>query len=354
MSSTSAQEIMYKNDTSDYAEDIVVYGYYFERQVICAVLISGGIFGTIGNCFVVMAVSLSKKLQTATNVFVVNLAVADVMTCLITPWQAVAILGGDEWPIPRAQWVCTVIAFVVVVTIGCSVNNLALIAVNRWVGITKSRFTTRRIYTARKLALMVIFSWAIPICCALTPVLTDLGELGYETLYKSCTWVRSNPYSFYYNMLITAIYYPIQLIVIMISYSSIFCYVRRTSRKMTRADAPSLSGKISGGGGNRAMRRQLWKRQLDVTKNLLYIVLAFLICLTPYFVSILSSAAWSYRLVPWGAVILFCNSCANPIIYATSHPGFKEAFGHMIRCRKIPVANPSQRIRSSKTGDTRA
>ncbi|XP_038044490.1 melanopsin-A-like [Patiria miniata] len=318
------------------AAGIVVYGYFYERQLLAAILITVAVLGTIGNCFVIIAVGLSKKLRTTTNVFVVNLAVADVATCLFTPWQAVAILGGDGWPIPRATWVCTAAAFVVVVTIGCSVNNLALIAVNRWVGITKSRSTTHRIYTARKLALMVIFSWTIPLACALTPVLTDIGELGYEVLYKSCTWVRSNPHTETYNLIIAAVYYPIQLCLITASYLSIFYYVRKTSRATIEAVR-----------GDKATKKKVSKRQLEVTKNLIYVVLAFVFCFTPYFISLVASADWSYRLVPWGATIVLCNSSANPIIYATSHPDFKEIFGYLIRCRKIPHSGQGNRSRTN-------
>ncbi|XP_022096745.1 alpha-1D adrenergic receptor-like [Acanthaster planci] len=322
--------------------------FFCERQALAALLISGAILGSVGNCFVVTAVALSRKLRTTTNVFVVNLAAADILTSLFVPWQAVAMLGGDdEWPIPGAKWLCVAAGFVIVVTFGCSINNLALIAINRWVGITKSRYTTRRIYTSCKLALMVIFAWAMPICCALIPVLTDFGELGYEKLYASCTWVIAK--SVYYSIFLSAMYYPLQLILITLCYSSIFCYVRKTSQKMARADAPSISDKVSGGVSSRAIRKKLWKRQLDVTKNLLYIVLAFVLCLTPYFTTIIFTTDWSQRLVPWVGGILFFNSCVNPFIYATSHPDFKEAFGYMIRCRKIPTGSISQRKRSTAT-----
>ncbi|XP_038044298.1 allatostatin-A receptor-like [Patiria miniata] len=327
-----------------------IYQYFSVRQALAGMIITGGILGTVGNCFVVAAVVLSKKLRTTTNVFVVNLAVADILTSLFVPWQAVGLLGGEEWPIPGASWVCAMAAFVIVVTFGCSINSLALIAVNRWVGITKSRVTTRRIYTARKLALMVIFSWAIPLGCALLPVLTDFGELGYEKLYSSCTWVIEE--SVYYSIFISAMYYPIQLILITVCYTSIFCYVCKTSRRMTRANAPSISEEVCGQGANRAMRRKLWKRQVDVTKNLLYIVLAFVLCLTPYFVTIVFSSDWSRQLVPWAAAILFCNSCVNPFIYATSHPVFKEAFGYMVRCQKIPTSGASHQTRYAATTNT--
>ncbi|XP_038045065.1 melanopsin-like [Patiria miniata] len=319
---------------------ILVFELFYERQIFAAIVITVVTLGTVGNSLVIIAVALSKKLRTTTNVFVVNLAVADVLNCFFLPWQAVAILGGDDWPISGARWVCTAASFISVFTTGCSLNNLALIAVNRWVGITKSRFTTRRIYTARKLALMVIFSWAIPLGCALTPVLTDFGELGYEKLYKLCSWVRLNPYTNTYRMLIAGIYYPTQLITITISYISIFFYVRKTSHETMEATR-----------GNLATRMRISKRQLDVTKNLVYVVLAFILCFTPCFVALtITDAEWIYKFAPWAVAMVYCNSSVNPVIYATSHPDFKEVIGHLMcrrRCRTIPQSDPSPRARAA-------
>ncbi|XP_038045062.1 allatostatin-A receptor-like [Patiria miniata] len=273
----------------------------YDIRIVAAIIITVAILGTIGNSFVIIVVALSKKLRTTTNVFVVNLAVADVLTCLFLPWQAVAIVGGDDWPIPRARFACTAASFVILVTIGCSMNNLALIAINRWVGITKSRSTTRRIYTARKLALMVIVSWAIPLGCALTPVLTDFGELGYEKLYNLCIW---------------------------------------TSQETIEATR-----------GNTSTRLRISKRQVDVTKNCAYVVLAFIFCYTPCFVAItISDLEWIYKVAPWAVATMFCNSSVNPVIYATSHPDFKEVIGHLMcrqRCRTIPQSDPSPRARAA-------
>ncbi|XP_022096851.1 melanopsin-like [Acanthaster planci] len=308
-----------------------------ERQILAATLIVSAIVGAVGNSLVIVAVGLSNNLRTATNAFVVSLAVADFTTCLFTPWQAVAILTADDWPIPGVRWVCTMADFVVVITIGCSVNNLALIAINRWVGITKSCSTTRRIYTSHKIALMVIFAWIVPLLLALTPVVADFGELSYAQIYRTSSSVRSNPHKDTYALLIASIFYPIQFTIIISSYISIFCYVRKTSNDTIKV-----------ANGNEAMRKTISKRQIDVTKNLLYVVLAFIVCLTPYFIALINSEDWSYRLGGWGAVILVCNSSVNPFIYAVSHPDFKEAFRYMKRCQKIPRSGAGRRNRPTK------
>ena len=342
-----------KENCSDYhapcsSAESVVYEYFFERQIIAAIFIITAILGTIGNSFVVVAVAFSKKLRTTTNVFVVNLAIADMLTSLFIPWQAVAVLGGDDWPIPSARWVCAMTQFVLIVTLGCSIDSLALIAVNRWVGVTKSRLTTRRFFTSRKVALMVIWSWGTPLCCALIPILTDFGELGYNKLYSACSIITSTKYYQHYRLLLTVIGYPIQFILIIVSYVSIFCFVRKISRNMAQADVPTVSAEVCTGGVNRKMRRNLRKRQLDVTKNLVYIVLAFMCCLTPYFILINIATDLAHKLVPWSGAILFCSCCVNPFIYATSHPDFKDAFEHMIRGHSTPPNSSSQRYQLNK------
>ena len=327
------------HSTNDPTVGIIVYTYFFERQIIAAIAITACIIGTFDNSLVIVAVALSKKLRITTNVFVVNLAVADLLTCLFLPVQVLSVLGVDDWPIPDAEWLCVIGAFVVITTLGCRVNSLSLIAINRWIAITKYPQTTRRIYTSRKLTVMVCCSWAIPLCCALVPVLTVFGELGYNEVYRSCSWSRETQHGYYYALFISIVNYPLQLIVITFSYGSIFSYVRKTSRNMAKAYAPSISAKVASSGSERAMKRKLRKRQLAVTKNLVYIVLAFFLCFTPYGVSVIFQTDWSHRMVPWSALILACNSFVNPIIYATTHPYFREAFRCMARCHSIPRNN---------------
>ncbi|XP_038045191.1 melanopsin-like [Patiria miniata] len=335
----------YDNTTSS-ERMIIIYQHYFERQIIAALFIMAAIVGTTGNSLVIIAVALSKKLRTPTNVFVVNLAIADLLACTALPWQSLSVLHEDGWPLEDAYWICVASASVLITCGTCSINNLALIAVTRWVGITKPKHTAHRMRSHRTLAVMVALTWLIPCGCVLVPLVSDFGELGYEKIYSLCSWDTSNPYSMYFNILLLAIGYPVQFVTIIFCYTSIFAFVRRNNREMTMASkqrAPSVSAKVSASVSTTSLRKKLWQRKLDVTKNLVYIVLAFAVSQTPYCVVLLLYTDLSYRLTPYFAVILFCNCCVNPIIYATSHPDFKEAFRHMIKCRRREIPQSYQR-----------
>ncbi|XP_038044665.1 octopamine receptor Oamb-like [Patiria miniata] len=309
----------------------MVYEEYWGRQIFAAMCLTVSITGFVGNTLVVTAVSLSKKLRTVTNVFVVSLSISDLLSCSFMPWQAVGVLSEDGWPLPQAYWLCVATIAAMLIGNGCSINTLALIAVRRWIGITKSKALARRIYTHRTVACMLVLSYTLPVCCTILPAAMGFGELGYEPLFGTCSWVKSNPYAHIQNILGVVFYFPLQLIIIAMCYISIFRYVLKTSRRMARHDTQSVSGSVSG--ADRAMRRRLWKRQIAVTKNLVYIVLAYVFCLLPFFIVLASSPgqAWIYRMAPYAGLTVYVNTCINPILYATTHPDFKEAFSYMIR-----------------------
>ena len=82
-----------ENISSESAVDETPENTLVERQVFAALCVLISVVGTVGNLSVVVCMAMSKKLRTVTNVFVVNLAVADLLSCLSLPWQAVAVLG---------------------------------------------------------------------------------------------------------------------------------------------------------------------------------------------------------------------------------------------------------------------
>ncbi|XP_038044075.1 melatonin receptor type 1B-B-like [Patiria miniata] len=329
MSNSTDKDLGSSVNTSD-EETHIAYLYYYERQIIASLCIISAVAGAVGNCLVILAMFKSKKLRTVTNVFVTNLSVSDLLSSIFLPWEAVALLGEGAWPSPRTEWICVTSTAVLCLSYGSSFNNLTLIALNRWIGITKSKATTRRIYTRRNIAFMLVFSWAFPLSLVLIPLVSDFGELGYEPLYSVCGFVRSNSYSVAYCFVFSMCFSPIQFLILLLCYTSVFRYVRKKSRTMARLEIHSVSGAVCT--PERVFRRRLWKRQIAVTKNLVYIVSAFVICQLPFVIAISrQSLAWGIRMTMYGAAILFFNSSVNPVIYAVSHPDFKETFNHMFR-----------------------
>ncbi|XP_038044359.1 rhodopsin, GQ-coupled-like [Patiria miniata] len=303
-----------------------VYGTYVERQVLSAVGFAASFVGFLGNLAVIFAILTVKKLQTTTNVFVFNLSVADVLTCAVAPLQAVSILN-DELVIP--SWLCKLVAFCIITSIGCSINTLALIAVNRLVGITTTDMYSK-LYTTFKLSLMIFVSWGVPIAVATIPLFSNYAKYGFNPIYKSCTWSSNESDVITYAKLIGVMYFPLQFTILFVSYLKIYLYVRRKTQSMLRLDNYGDSE----GAALQTLQRQLWKRQVTVTKNLFTVVCVFVLCMCPFFATLGLPSNVGKSLLSYASLILMSNSAVNPIIYGTKHPDFRTAFAHILGYRR--------------------
>ena len=333
-----------------------------QRGILSGIMIFISISGCVGNIVVICAVALSKKLRCITNVFVVNLAVADLMTCLNIPWMVVAILSVDGWPLP--DWICSSCGFTLIVCIGSSIYTLACIATIRYVVITGTPGRCQTIYTTPKLCTIITLIWTVPLLLAFVPIVFDLGKLGYDFKYSSCTWDTGHHNSENLSKILAATYYPLPFIVITYSYLKILFHVRRHSRTVgvlltvsstvrpvgaitASAAAGSLPGnppsarQISSQSHNprennpprehNNVRAKINRRQVEVTKNMFYIVCVFLLCISPFGFSLFYEK--SDPVIPYAGMLIFCNSCINPFVYATKHPVFKKVIWLILKCK---------------------
>ncbi|XP_071484001.1 5-hydroxytryptamine receptor 1B-like [Diadema antillarum] len=83
--------------------------------------------------------------------------------------------------------------------------------------------------------------------------------------------------------------------------------------------------------------------QVDVTKRLAMVVVAYFVCLLPFGVCCLVS--FSDPAVPWATMLIISNSCINPFIYATTMPTFRQVMSAIVRCRCADVPQPVGFIR---------
>lgn len=102
-----------------------------------ALLILLVIIPTIGgNILVILAVSLEKKLQYATNYFLTSLAVADLLVGLfVMPIALLIILFDNAWPFPTA--LCPIWLFLDVLFSTASIMHLCAISLDRYIAIKK-------------------------------------------------------------------------------------------------------------------------------------------------------------------------------------------------------------------------
>ncbi|XP_068460249.1 5-hydroxytryptamine receptor 2B [Clinocottus analis] len=131
-----------------------------------ALLIVMVIVPTIGgNILVILAVSLERKLQNATNYFLMSLAVADLLVgLLVMPIALVTVLYDSDWPLPEP--LCPIWLFLDVLFSTASIMHLCAISLDRYIAIKKPIQHSQ--YKSRAKAMVKIaLVWLISICIAI-------------------------------------------------------------------------------------------------------------------------------------------------------------------------------------------
>uniref|UniRef100_A0A3Q0S7Y4 5-hydroxytryptamine receptor 2B n=1 Tax=Amphilophus citrinellus TaxID=61819 RepID=A0A3Q0S7Y4_AMPCI len=131
-----------------------------------ALLIVMVIIPTIGgNILVILAVSLEKKLQNATNYFLMSLAVADLLVgLLVMPIALVTVLYNSGWPLP--EFLCPIWLFLDVLFSTASIMHLCAISLDRYIAIKKPIQHSQYKSRAKALAKIALV-WLISICIAI-------------------------------------------------------------------------------------------------------------------------------------------------------------------------------------------
>ena len=373
----SAINTTYQTPTKGVTEFGSVLDDYTQRAIIVGIITVVFIAGITGNTLVILAVTLSRRLRSSTNWFIVNLAVTDFITCLFIPVCIVTLSSKREWPLP--EWVCAVSAGTTFICVTSSTTNLALIGFNRWYLLTKPLVSFQKTFTRKNLFLMVSCAWLYSLLLVAIPPLAGVGGLGYSFKYKTCTVVNDAQGVEFYGVILGFGMVFLPAIPIVTFYILIFRFVRRHTRKMAThvsmavatstegisedvSFASHLSVEESEHGSpssiqidtpKSAQERPSTERpstgfsqeQVTITKKLALIVCVFFACFLPIMVCTIVPSDATDPAVPWAEVLVLMNSCVNPMIYARTIPAFREVMGCILRCKYDSIPEPIDFIR---------
>ncbi|XP_062555944.1 substance-K receptor-like [Armigeres subalbatus] len=285
------------------------------------------IIAVIGNSLVIWIVLTTKQMQTITNMFIANLALADVTIAVFAiPFQFQAAVL-QRWNLP--EFMCPFCPFVQLLSVNVSVFTLTAIAVDRHRAIINplraraskniSKFVISAIW-------LVSFALAAPTLIALRvlPVsIVSLGETNetYINMTKPFCQVVNFEESemLLYRYILTLVQYFVPLCVIS------FVYIQMALR---------LWGSKTPGNAQDTRDMTMLKNKKKVIKMLIIVVALFGICWFPLQLYNILHVTWSevneYRYINiiWFVCdwLAMSNSCYNPFIYGIYNEKFKREF----------------------------
>ena len=216
----------FKDDNNLTEDDILILQGMSQEHVVSLgiVILLAVLYGTvsiiavIGNLIVIFVVILRKNMQTVTNIFLANLAFADVILGLFAiPFQfQSAIL--QRWEV--ADSMCKIAPFVKNISINVSVLSLTLIAIDRYIAVL---YPLRAGFHKKVAAAMLTVIWIISILASLPDALyfkvTSLFAVSDLEVRKLCNVIwPSSTFHIRYCVFLFLVQYIIPLSIITLSY----------------------------------------------------------------------------------------------------------------------------------------
>ena len=99
----------------------------------------------LGNGFIIYIVLKEKRMQTVTNLFILNLAIGDIlMAALCIPFTFVADLMLHYWPF--GSFMCVIVGYSQAVTVFISAYTLIAISIDRYIKVIHIAYNLLHIY----------------------------------------------------------------------------------------------------------------------------------------------------------------------------------------------------------------
>ncbi|KAG8197923.1 hypothetical protein JTE90_020301 [Oedothorax gibbosus] len=291
--------------------------------VIYSVIFLTGVVGNVCTCVVI---SRNQYMQTPTNCYLFNLAMADMLTLLLAmptelytlwhqyPWQLGPVLCWLRGMVPEA-------------TAYASILTIVTFSVERYVAICKPLHTTRR-STLSKAVRNIAIIWAAAALCALPyAFFTEVNHLNSpsgEPLPESrwCGFPFNKPDRHWEVLMLmsTLLFFVLPLTLIAVLYALI-AHALKKSRDHIHADESKM------------------RSRRTVIRMLAAVVIAFFVCFAPFhaqrllFLYVSLNGEWTettkninYNLFTLAGCLYYVNSTVNPILYSVMSRRFRVAF----------------------------
>ncbi|XP_043096170.1 neuropeptide FF receptor 1-like [Puntigrus tetrazona] len=375
----TSQELFFNSSLqSEYANhsnitnhtSITYYPYYQHSLSVAAVLTVAYLFifllCMVGNGLVCLIVLENRRMRTVTNLFILNLAVSDLLVgvfCIPTTLVDNLITGN-----PFTNTVCKMSGLVQGMSVSASVFTLVAIAVDRFRCIVYP-FQPKLTLLVAKVTIVMIWGLAVVIMCPSAVTLTVkrvehhymVHDEDYNHTYPlfSCfeNWASPQMRKVYTTVLFAHIYLiPLTLITLMYG---------RIGIKLYTTSVISGNDQQESAQSHQEGRPLISQKKIKVIKMLSVVALLFTLSWLPLWTLMLLTDygglnedeldLLSGYVFPFAHWLAFSNSSVNPIIYGYYNENFKRGFQAVCRTHSCCCGGVKTRSRPRRKsrGDAR-
>lgn len=324
------RDIYYSDRTNDIARVVM-------NTIYCLIFF----VGVIGNVWVFFLIGRNRQTKAVTNIFIVNLAIADLFLMLFLP-IIVAHAVITEWIF--GMFMCKLYFTCDGINKFASIMFLVLLSIDRYLAVCHP-VASRSVRTVRVAFAMVAASWTLVIAL-MTPVflyatlLLNIDPSNRTTIQCSIYWSHNldvadrarRTFTFY----TFSISYLIPLLLIWSFYLLILNRLRRQEKLFNYSSSLTNSSPASSTSGGRnsttLLRRRRSSRRISIM--VLTIVVSYTICWMPYWIIQVSLELFPDAVISLGETFTifsvvaygfqYMNSAINPFLYAFGTGSFRQ------------------------------
>ncbi|XP_044524931.1 melatonin receptor type 1B [Gracilinanus agilis] len=293
---------------------------FWVAAALSSVLIITTAVDLVGNSLVILSVLRNPKLRNTGNMFLVNLALADLVVALYPyPLILMAILHNG-WALGEIH--CKASGFVMGLSVIGSVFNITAIAINRYCCICHS-LGYKKIFRAWNTVLYISLIWVLTII-ALVPNFF-VGSLKYDPRIYSCTFNQTA--STHYTIAVVVIHFLVPITIVTYCYLRIWVLVIQSRRRVKLTMKPRLK-----------------PSEVRNFLTMFAVFVIFAICWAPLNFIGLAVAINPLDMAPrvpdglfaTSYFLAYFNSCLNAIIYGLLNQNFRKEYKKIISLLWIP------------------
>ena len=271
----------------------------------------------LGNLLILCAVYHNHRLRTIPNIFVIALAVSDILMSTICMPFTVASLFHGRWIFDET--VCRFQAFDICAFGKCSLGTMAAIAVSRYFCVV-NREKYPSLFKKQRALMYIFIVWCLALVGSVPILVFKNDSIEFHLGKAMCLFKFES--NIVYSASILCCFITTPLIIITICYVKVFHAVSRSNRVFSLENNPEL------------LRVNVEEAQ--VTKRLVAVVVGFACCWLPVFVVDNIDMARGEPTLPrkvylTNSLIIYLSSTINPFIYCAADKRFRREYKVVLR-----------------------
>ncbi|XP_051244913.1 somatostatin receptor type 5 [Dicentrarchus labrax] len=294
------------------------------------------IIGLGGNTLVIHIVLHYSKIESVTNIYILNLAIADELFMLGLPFLAVQNTL-QSWPF--GSFMCRLVMTVDSLNQFTSIFCLTVMSIDRYLAVVHPiRSSKWRRPQVAKIVNGTV--WALSFLVVLPVVIfANIQKAGGTC---NIAWPQpANIWEAAFIIYTSTVGFFCPLLIICLCYLLIVFKIRSSGKKV------------------HATSTKRRKSERKVTRMVVIVVAVFVFCWLPFYalniINLLVSLPPEYQGLYYFVVVLgYANSCANPIVYGFLSDNFKRGFRKALcrSTRKVENHEPMERQQQQEEGRT--